>query len=69
MTAAAWNSGRRTIVASRKAAVEEIVGQDERLRIARPIAAHAGPGSAGCRAISDTAVKAAAIVTLEEAQT
>ena len=67
MAAAGRGAGRAAVVARRvRIALEDLVGQNERLRIAGPAAGAIGPGRAGGGAVAGAAIEVAAVVALPE---
>ena len=68
MTATTWDAGRRTVIATRNPAVEEIVRQDERLPVPRPVSSHTTPSRASYSAVAHATAHSTAVVTLEKAE-
>jgi hypothetical protein len=68
MAASARDTRGRAIISSRDAAMEKIVREDERLRVASPTTSHTAPGRTPNSAVANATVKAAAIVALEKAK-
>jgi len=70
ITAAAGDAGCWTVIPSWDTAMEQVVWQNERLRIAAPAALDvATPGSILIRAVTNTTMQHTAVVTLPETQT
>ena len=69
IAAPAGNTSRRTIVAARNAAMENVVWKNERLCVTRPATSAAAPTGIRIGAIAHAPVKATAVITLEKAQT